>query len=224
MAFFAVLFVILVVFMYFTTKSLLSKMKEVEKSLGVKYKLVSAGSMKKRKEAYVWLPKTFREESFVLDGKTIDKSKYTPFVVDGKSMQRFGIENGDIVLVDERKNPPVTETSIFVLNVFPPKRGKIEYKLRKPIGLYDCRDFSEENFRNWAEEHSWLDTGNLKQDFVNTDIREKIDECKRHKCNLLVSETTRKGKIYYSFHPADRIFGTVEHVIENENIEIIEKR
>ncbi|MDR1340477.1 MAG: hypothetical protein LBK58_10560 [Prevotellaceae bacterium] len=198
---------------------LLSKVKKLEASRGgIKYKLVSAGSIKKRKEAVVWLEKEYEKDSFELDGETIDKSQYVSFVVDGKSMRRFGIESGDVVLV-KKDHFAITETSIFVLKVFPPKRNKIEYKLRKPIDFYDCQDDSAGKFETWIKEHR-LDS----EKFKHADIREKIDECKRRGCQLLVSETTRKRQVHYSFHPADRIFGQVEHVIQNENVEIIEKR
>ncbi|MDR1130028.1 MAG: hypothetical protein LBK96_03490 [Prevotellaceae bacterium] len=195
-------------------------MRKVEASLGKKYKLVSAGSIKKHKEAVVWLKKEYEGESFELDGETIDKNQYVYFVVDGKSMRRFGIESGDLVLVKkDEKDLSITETSIFVIKVYPPKRNKIEYKLRKPIDFYDCRDDSEQKFETWIKEHR-LDSEKLK----HADIREKVDDCKRRGCRLLVSETTRKRKVHYSFHPEDRIFGQVEHVIQNENVEIIEKR
>jgi hypothetical protein len=222
MGIFCVLVVVIVVFFYFTTKELMSEMREKEKNLGVKYKLVSAGSIKKRKEAYVWLNDQYARELFVLDGKIIDKSDYTLFVVDGKSMRKFGIESGDIVLVSEDKNPPVTDTSIFVINVYPVQRNKSEYKLRKPIDFYDCRDDSEAQFVEWIEQYPRLDTEMLKN-LYTTDLRDKIAECNRLGCRLLVSETTRKGKVHYSFHPEKRIFGKVEHLIQNENVEIIEK-
>jgi hypothetical protein len=134
-------------------------------------------------------------------------------------MRRFGIESGDIVLVKEGKNFPITENSIFVINVYPRERGKIEYKLRKPIDFYDCRDGSTENFETWIEKHPWLDAEKLK----HINIKDKIDECKRLGCRLLVSETTRNRKVHYSFYPEDRIFGQVEHIIQNENVKIIEK-
>jgi hypothetical protein len=202
------------------TKAELADMKKREKSLSEKYKLVSAGSIKKHKEAFVWLKEEYEEESFELDGKTVNKNEYTSFVVDGKSMRKFGIESGDIVLVKEDNNPAITETSIFVINVFPRKRNKIEYKLRKPIDFYDYQDDSEEKFKSWIEKHPRLDAEKLKY----ADIGEKIDECKRLGCRLLVSETTRNRKVHYSYHPENRIFGMVEHVIQNENVKIIEKR
>lgn len=218
-----VLFAFLVVFFYFTTKEMILKMREVEKSLGEKYQLVSAGSIKKCREAFIWLKDEYEKESFVLDGETVNKSDYTSFVVDGKSMRKFGVESGDVVLVHKEEHPSITDTSIFVLNVFPRERGRVKYKLRKPIDFYDCQNDSEEKFMGWVKEHPELDAKKL-QEIYSTDVSSKIAECKRLGCRLLVSETTRKGKIHYSFHPENRIFGTVEHVILNENVEIIEKK
>jgi hypothetical protein len=206
------------------TKAELSDMREREKALGVKYKLVSAGSIKKRKEAYIHLGKGYRKESFVLDGTTINKSDYTSFVVDGKSMRKFGIESGDVVLVSKEENPSITDTSIFVISVYPKQRNKIEYKLRKPIDFYDCRDKTEEDFMAWVEKHPKLNVEELKHMYTDTILRDKIAECKRLGCRLLVSETTRNRKVHYSFHPENRIFGKVEHLIQNENVEIIEKK
>jgi hypothetical protein len=214
----------MVVFFYFTTKEIVSEMREVEKKLGVKYKLVSAGSIKKRKTAVVWLKDGCEEESFVLDGESINKSDYITFVVDGKSMRKFGIESGDVVFVTEDKNPPITETSIFVLNVYPKQRGKIEYKLRKPIDFYDCQDDSADKFDAWIAKHPELNADKCKQLYADAEVKRKVAECKRLGCRLLVSETTRKRKAHYSFHPENRIFGKVEYLIPNDNVEIIEKK
>jgi hypothetical protein len=199
-------------------------MREREKKLGVKYKLVSAGSIKKRKEAVVWLSKEYKRKSVVLDGQTIDKSEYTLFVVDGKSMRKFGIESGDVVFVTEDKNPPITETSIFVLNVYPKQRGKIEYKLRKPIDFYDCQDDSADKFDAWIAKHPELNADKCNQLYADAEVKRKVAECKRLGCRLLVSETTRNRKAHYSFHPENRIFGKVEYLIPNDNVEIIEKK
>ncbi|MDR1595121.1 MAG: hypothetical protein LBS43_11665 [Prevotellaceae bacterium] len=219
-----VLFVILVVLFYFTTKGIVSKMREEDKKLGVKYKLVSAGSIKKRRTAVVWLEDGYEEESFVLDGESINKSEYTAFVVDGKSMRKFGIESGDVVFVTEEKNPPINKTSIFVLNVYPKQRGKIEYKLRKPVDFYDCQDDSADKFDAWVAQHPELDADKCKQLYAEAEVKGKIAECKHLGCRLLVSETTRKRKVHYSFHPENRIFGKVEYLIPNDNVEIIEKK
>jgi hypothetical protein len=205
------------------TKAVVSEIRELKKKHSVKYKLVSAGSVKKHNEAFIRFNREYVRESLVLDSKGINKDDYTSFVVDGKSMRKFGVENGDIVLVAKENNLSVTDTSIFVLSVYPKQRNKIEYKLRKPIDFYDCQDDSEEKFADWIGKHPELDAERLNG-IYNTEIRGKIAECKRLGCRLLVSETTRKRKVHYSFHPENRIFGTVEYVIQNENVEIIEKR
>jgi hypothetical protein len=224
MIFLGVLFVILVLFMYFTTVEILDKMKEVEKKLGVKFQLVSAGSIKKCKVAVVWLKDEYTKDSFVLDGVTVNKNEYASFVVDGMSMRKMGIESNDIVLVRKEEHLPVGEGSIFVLKVYPPRRNKVGYKLRKPIDFYDCQNGDEETFMAWAERHPELDIEELKREYTDTELRAKIADCQRLGCRLLVSETTRKGKIHYSLHPESRIFGKVEHVIQNDSVEIIEKK
>jgi hypothetical protein len=199
-------------------------MKEVEKKLGVKLQLVSAGSIKKCKEAVVWLKDEYQKESFVLNGVTVNKNAYTSFVVDGISMCKFGIESGDIVLVHKEEHPSVSEDSLFVIKMYPRRRNKVDYKLRKPIDFYDCQDSNTETFMAWAERHPELDIEKLKRTYTDTELGTKIAECKRLGCRLLVSETTRKGKIHYSLHPENLILGKVEHVIQNDNVEIIEKK
>ncbi|MDR1887200.1 MAG: hypothetical protein LBQ70_04720 [Prevotellaceae bacterium] len=213
------------------TKKINSKIREKEASLGKKYKIASAGSIKKHAEAVVWL----KGEYFVMDGEKIKEDQYEFFVVDGDSMDKFGVKSGDMVVVNEdEKDISDSETSILVLKVHPLERNQTKYKLRKLIGLYDCRDDNGEKFRIWIEEKKYASNienpEELSNRYIEEDCRKKIEECNCLGCRLLVSKTIRKSKIlrkskiHYSFHPENSIFGRVKYILPKENVKIIEKR
>jgi hypothetical protein len=180
-----------------------------------KYELVSAGSADKDyNEAFICIKGSYFEH----EGEKIDANKYKLLVVDGNSMSRFGIKNSDIVFVDEYKDSFYKESPVLVLNVTPNGENKIKYKLRKAIDFYDCTEL----FDVWVKNHPELNAGELYEKYEKEHA--KIEECKRSGCRLLVSETTKDGKPYYSFHPESRIYGKVKYKIPEETVKIIEKR
>jgi hypothetical protein len=100
--------------------------------------------------------------------------------------------------------------------------NKIEYKLRKAIDFYHCIYENREAFNIWIKNHPELNAGELYEKYEKEYA--KIEECKRIGCRLLISETTKDGKPYYSFHPESYIYGKVKNKIPKERIKIIEKR
>jgi hypothetical protein len=185
------------------------------------HKLVSAGSAEKTyKEAVVRI----EGGSFVNNGEKVNADRYTIMVVDGNSMSRFGIEDGGIVFVDEEDiSLSRTKDTFFVLKIDNwGSANKIEYKLRKAIDFYDCICEDRAIFDVWVKNHPELNAGELYEKYEKEYA--KIEECKRFRCRLLVSETTRDGKPYYSFHPEKYIYGKVKYKIPKEKVKIIEKR
>jgi hypothetical protein len=184
-----------------------------------KYELVSAGSIEKKcSEAVVCIKGSFFEHN----GENIDADKYTAMVVDGNSMNRFNIKDGDLVFVDNDKNLSYREFPIFVLNVTRDMKNSIKYKLRKAIDFYDCSYAGKDTFDTWIKNHPELNASKLREKYESE--KAKIEECKRLGCRLLISETTREGDSYYSFHPESYIYGKVKYRIPKETVEIIEKR
>jgi hypothetical protein len=183
------------------------------------YELVSAGSVGKEwGEAVVCIKGSFFEHN----GEGINIDKYTVMVVDGNSMNGFEIKDGDVVFVDEDKNLFYKESPIFVLNVNRDNKNKIKYKLRKAIDFYDCSHENRDTFDTWIKNHPELNANMLYEKY-ETEYA-KIEECRRLGCRLLISETTRKGSPYYSFHPENYIYGKVKYKIPKETVKIIEKR
>ena len=193
------------------------------------YPLISAGSTEKNKKA---ANVSILGTNFHSNGEKIDTDPYKKFVVDGWSMQKFGIKSGDIVLVDEQY-----ETSdlfkktnpIIALKIQPEEKVKIEYKLRKFIDFYD---FEKNNdFKHWIEEkHPGLASEELYNKYNEKKTEDKIKVCKERNCRLVFSETSRKKgyfsikrSIYYSFHPEDSIMGIVKYKIPKGSVYIFDK-
>jgi hypothetical protein len=182
-----------------------------------KYELVSAGSITEEcSEALICINGSFFEH----DGENINADKYTVMVVDGDAMNKFGIKDGDVIFVDKDSNLSYKESPIFVLHVTHDEKNniKIKYKLRKAIDFYDCK----ETFDIWIKNHPELDAVKLREKYKTKQA--EITECKRLGCRLLISETTKDGDSYYSFHPESYIYGKVKYRIPNETVEIIEKK
>jgi hypothetical protein len=185
------------------------------------HKLVSAGSAEKKcREAVVRVKGDFFEHN----GEKMNTDKYTLMVVDGNSMDRFGIEDGEIVFVDDDDiSLSRNRNTFFVLKIENwGSINKIEYKLRRAIDFYDCIYESREAFDIWVKNHPELNADELHKKYEKEYA--KIEECKRIGCRLLISETTRDDKPYYSFHPESYIYGKVKHKIPKESVNIIEKR
>jgi len=193
------------------------------------YPLVSAGSIDKNKrEANVSIFGT----EFNANEKRIDVEQYKKLLVDGWSMKKFGIRNGDIVFVNEQyKKEELSETtnSIIVFKVKPKGQNRIEYKLRKFIDFYDFSKYDD--FKEWIEEnHADLDKEKLMSKYGEKSTGEKKKECINSNSRLVLSETRRRGawyhlrkSTYYSLHPESRIIGNVEHKIPREKIYILNK-
>jgi hypothetical protein len=220
------LFSLIIAFiLYFTVGTVLSDLRKRRLKLSKNYqnvlKLVSAGSPEKAySEANVCLQGSYFVETD-REEEEIDENKYELLVVDGNSMSRFGIKDGQIIFVDceeiSHKYP------IFVLrNIVSDKENNIKYKLRKFIDFYDCIDDSPRKFNVWIENHPELDAEKLNIRY--NEEKEVIAECNRLECRLLISETTRKGESYYSFHPENRIYGAVKYILPKNKVEVIEKR
>ncbi|MDR1595119.1 MAG: hypothetical protein LBS43_11655 [Prevotellaceae bacterium] len=185
------------------------------------HKLVSAGSAEKTcREAVVRIKGGFFEHN----GEKINLDGYTLMVVDGNSMDRFGVKDGEIVFVDdEDRSLSRKRNTFFVLRIDNwDATNKIEYKLRRAIDFYDCIYESKDAFDIWVKNHPELNKDKLYEKYEKEYA--KIEECKRFRCRLLVSETTRDGKPYYSFHPEKCIYGKVRYKVPKETVKIIEKR
>ncbi|MDR2651587.1 MAG: hypothetical protein LBC68_04650 [Prevotellaceae bacterium] len=207
--------------LYFTYGKVHRNLKaRLNKYKNVAFKLVSAGSVAKDfNEAVVYI----KASSFSHDGESINADKYTFMVVDGNSMERFGVKDGMVVMVDDDKSLSSKDDTIFVLKINNHNNtNKIEYKLRRAIDFYDCIYENREAFDIWVKNHPELDADELYEKYEKEYT--KIDECKRFRCRLLVSETTRDGKPYYSFHPEKCIYGKVKYKIPRETVKILEKR
>ncbi|MDR1593669.1 MAG: hypothetical protein LBS43_04175, partial [Prevotellaceae bacterium] len=115
------------------------------------------------------------------------------------------------------------DDTIFVLKIDNnDATNKIEYKLRRAIDFYDCIYENKDAFDIWVRNHPELNKDKLYEKYEKEYA--KIEECKRFRCRLLVSETTRDGKPYYSFHPEKCIYGKVRYKVPKETVKIIEKR
>jgi hypothetical protein len=222
-----IVFCLAIVFiLYFTYGKAFSdfnaQLKEEEnKDRNKAFKLVSAGSAEK---SFNKAAISLEGSSFVHNGEKVNADRYTIMVVDGNSMSRFGIEDGGIVFVDEEDiSLSRTKDTFFVLKIDNwDSANKIEYKLRKAIDFYDCIHEDRATFSVWVKNHPELNAGELYEKYEEEHA--KIEECKRSGCRLLVSETTKDGKPYYSFHPENRIYGKVKYKIPEETVKIIEKR
>jgi hypothetical protein len=206
--------------LYFTVGKALSDFNaKINRYKNINLKLVSAGSIGK---AYSEALVSIDGSSFAHNGEKINADKYTFMVVDGFSMSRFGIKNGAVVLVDDDKSMSSKKDTIFVLNILNlDESNQIEYKLRKATGFYDCRYENEDTFNAWIKNHPESDEKKLYEKYKEE--KWKIDECKRLGCRLLISETTKDGKPYYSFHPESYIYGKVQHVLPEKIVKIIKK-
>jgi hypothetical protein len=217
----AVICLILLSVLFYTEGTVLLDLKEKRNRYkNIAFKLVSVGSVNKTSnEAIVSMGASMFEDN----GIQVDVSKYTFFVVDGNSMDRFGLKDGSIVLVDNDKSWSSNGDTVFVIKIDNRDNGnKIEYKLRKAIDFYDCIYEDRATFDVWVKNHPELNAGELYEKYEKE--HEKIEECKRFRRRLLVSETTRDGKPYYSFHPENSIYGKVKYKIPKETVKIIEKR
>ena len=203
------------------------------------YDLVSAGSIVKDKsKAFV---RKLGEE-YLFEKEPVDVSCYKRFVVDGGSMEKFGIQSGDIVLVDEKYNKndlSENTNSIIALKIRPEGNHKIESKLRKFIDFINVDDFeTEEKLKQWVKQtYSVVNEERLlskyREDFIDrkeiTD--KKIAECKRNSCRLVLSLTrtrtrrkfSHEKEDYYSFHPENSIIGRVQYRIPKERVRILNK-
>jgi hypothetical protein len=185
------------------------------------FKLVSAGSAEKNfNKAVVSLESSFLKH----DGEKVDVDREIFMVVDGSSMDRFGVKDGEIVSVDDEDiSLSRKRNTFFVLKIGNwSSANKIEYKLRRAIDFYNCIYENREAFNIWVKNHPELNADELYEKYEKEYA--KIEECKRYGCRLLVSETTRNGKPYYSFHPESYIYGKVKYKIPKETVKIIEKR
>jgi hypothetical protein len=192
--------------------------------------LVSAGSIEKNKgKARIRVLGT----DFQVNGEKIDVALYKELLVDGRSMSKFGIQNGDIVLIDENyKKEDLSRgtDSIIVFQVQPQGQSKIEYKLRKFIDFYDFQ--KEKKKKKWVEaNHSNLDKKKLMDKYREENTDEKKKECANNHSRLVISETRRRGdkwyqikkSVYYSLHPENRIFGKVEYKVPRERVCVLKK-
>jgi hypothetical protein len=218
----AILFICVVLFfiLYYTEGAVLSDLKaKRNKYRNIALKLVSAGSVDKEySTAIVCIDGSFFAH------ERINADNYTLMVVDGTSMDRFGIKDGSVILVDNDKSFSYNSgDTVFVLKINKQENGnKIEYKLRRAIDFYHCNYESKDTFDTWIKNHPELNASKLRDKYESEQA--KIEECKRLGCRLLISETTRDGDSYYSFHPESYIYGKVKYRIPKETVEIIEKR
>jgi hypothetical protein len=206
----------------YTERTISSDLKEKRNRYkNIALKLVSAGSINKTSnEAIVYIGAYMFEHN----GIRIDASKYAFMVVDGNSMDRFGIKDGTVVLVDDDKGiSSNNEDTVFVIRINNQDNGnRIEYKLRRAIDFYHCNYENRDTFDTWIKNHPELNANMLYEKY-ETEYA-KIEECRRLGCRLLISETTRGGSPYYSFHPENYIYGKVKYKIPKETVKIIEKR
>ena len=194
------------------------------------YPLVGAGSSRKDKKIanasilgtdfYVNGEDRGGEEK----GKELYESEsYTKMLVDGNSMQEFGIQNGDIVFVNqqlekeklsektksiiafrvpEEKLNEIIERNHRIFLVFPMKQKierKIEYQLRKFIDFIDYDVFQNKaDFQKWIEKHPNLNDKKLMDKYDEEGTKDKIEECrKNNNSRLVLSETRRRGDKWY---------------------------
>jgi hypothetical protein len=188
--------------------------------LKINLKLASAGSASKTyREAQIRM----ESPNFIVEGKPVNVKDYKLFVVDGNSMNRFHLNDGQVLFIEKCHFSALSENESSVLVLTVGENDKIKkYKLRKCRGFYDCRN----DFNVWFQ-NSNLDAEMLgkKLDLDKgwTNIEEKIEECKQNGCRLLVSETTVSGSPVYSFHPESRIYGRVRYAVPRNKVEIIKK-
>ncbi|MDR2476029.1 MAG: hypothetical protein LBD45_09265 [Bacteroidales bacterium] len=195
----------------------------------IKISLVSAGSIEKEKrEANVCI----LGASFQINNENINHDLYRHFIVDGRSMNKFDIRNGDMVFVDNE----YTEAELFdkkdaivVFRIEPEGQNKIEYKLRKFIGFYDFNKTPD--IQKWVKEnHPELNFRELKTKLEEKKTKEKIRECIDKNSRLVLSETTRKKNwlspkrnVCYSFHPESSMVGKVRYQVPKEYVYIVNK-
>jgi hypothetical protein len=206
---------------YFTIGEVHADLKtKLSRYKNVAFKLVSAGSVEKKfSEACISINAAF----FKHDGERINADKYTFMVVDGNSMDSYGIKDGAVVVIEDDKSLSYGEDTIFVLKINNrDDENNIENKLRRAIDFYYCTCESKETFDAWIKNHPGIDAEKLYEKY-KTEYA-KIEECKRLGCRLLISETTKEGSPYYSFHPESYIYGKVKYQIPKETVKIIEKR
>lgn len=145
------------------------------------------------------------------DGNRINTSDYKKFIVDGDSMAPKDIWSGDVLLctsVECNGESDFKKDKMVVIQVdkayykHKEKELKFNYKLRNTL-TYVPKDFSADDLIE-----------KLKR--INEDIylpenqeslKEDLDETRKFysQVDLALSITYRKGKLHYSFHPANLI-------------------
>ena len=123
---------------------------------------------------------------------------YFKVVASGKSMVKFGIKDKSLLYVkkSDSKNLDLTKKNLFlILRVNENDLDKIQYKIRKFVGFYDCsQGDSSDNFEkclvalNITEEKRSI----LLKKYENEHEKMKIRECVENKMRLVISETTPK--------------------------------
>lgn len=184
------------------------------------FPLVAAGSIDKdKKEAKGSILGT----GFLVNGEKKDKeweNQYEKMLVDGNSMEKFGIKNGDIVLANKQYKKEElfkVTNSIIVFNVSSEEQEekevrkylvykkkvtpKIQYKLRKFIDFIDYDDFqATANFQKWIKEkHPDLDRDKdkLMNKYNEGKTLARIEKCIGSNCRLVLSETRERKKHWY---------------------------
>jgi hypothetical protein len=193
--------------------------------------LVSAGSTDKNKRA----------ANLCLSGNIIDRiDEFDKLLVDGNSMKKFGIQSGDMVLVNKNYNKDelsAQTNAIITLKIQPKSGQKIEYKIRKFIDFYDFNQ--EPDFNKWLEDHhpvlakdksAWEDkkTGKDKRKEMEDYLKELIKD-DGYTSRLVLSETSLKKRwylpriVHYSIHSESLITGKVQYKIPGSRVYVLNK-
>ena len=215
--------------------------KTVESTYTNNLDLVSASSPNKmQNEANVYIPKA----QFVANEKNVNIDQYLQLLVDGNSMQVFGINDGDVALVErkekieerERNEKADKKQPIILLKAHSNGATMIKFKLRKFIEYAELKEIEE--FKEWIRKKN-VEFGHdefvceviekkVKED--ETKIKEKIELSKITGEKLVMSLTmrewsnaTQKRFPCYSVHLSNDIVGIVRYCIPKEEIEILEK-
>lgn len=185
--------------------------------------LASASSTnKKRREAMVFIPEG---QKFIVNGQAIDETQYQQLLVDGWSMKRFGVENGDVVFVNfaNRTKSDLLNNPIIALKIDPKKKNKIEYKLRKFVDIQSFKNI--EDFQKWIADNR----SDLEGRYEICKVENRIREAQEQSCKLVISETMvkrfgRKRVPHCSVHLENDIFGKVQYRVPREKVQVLNKQ
>lgn len=132
-------------------------------------------------------------------------STYEKMYVQGNSMNKYNIHDGQVIYVrpfSEEEKSAISTYPVLVFTIINKQHSDdADYKLRKFVG-YITND-------NWEEVYNTY----KQRIHVSKDIF--IEQCSKKYSTgkFVLSETEDNGKILYSLHPVETVYGKVEYVV-----------